>query len=100
MKTSDLLRVSILFLFLCCYCELQGQTTVWSEDFSTYTNGTISGTGSGASPVNWNSQSGAAVSGGVILASDTRNVASFNFGESFNLDYRPYRYITLYQRRF
>jgi hypothetical protein len=75
MKTSDLLRVSILFLFLCCYCELQGQTTVWSEDFSTYTNGTISGTGSGASPVNWNSQSGAAVSGGAILASNTRNAA-------------------------
>ena len=76
MKTSDLLRVSILFLFLCSYCELQGQTTIWSENFSTYTNGTITGTGSGASPVNWNSQSGAAVSGGLILASDTRNVAA------------------------
>jgi len=76
MKASDLLRVAILFLFLCCYCELQGQTTIWNEDFSSYPNGTITGTGTGSSPVNWNSQTGAAVNGGLIRANNTSNTGS------------------------
>ena len=54
---------------------MSAQTTIWSEDFSSYANGTITGTGTGTSPVNWNSQFGASVSAGLILASNTRNVA-------------------------
>ena len=62
--------LSLLFL-----TDLNAQTTIWAEDFNSYANGTITGTGTGTSPVNWNSQAGAAVSGGLILASNTRNVA-------------------------
>ncbi len=54
---------------------MSAQTTIWSEDFNSYANGTITGTGTGTSPVNWNSQFGASVSAGLILASNTRNVA-------------------------
>ncbi len=57
------------------YAGLNAQTTIWAEDFNSYSNGTSSGTGTGTSPVNWNSQAGGAVSGGLILASNTRNVA-------------------------
>jgi len=63
-------------LSLLCFAGLNAQTTIWAEDFNSYTNGTITGTGTGTSPVNWNSQTGAAVNGGLILASNTRNVAS------------------------
>ncbi|MGB5318511.1 C-type lectin domain-containing protein [Eudoraea sp.] len=48
-----------LYLFIICLFGfvvfLQGQDILWSEDFSSYSNGTFSGTGSGLSPVNWNS---------------------------------------------
>ncbi len=54
--------------------DLNAQTTIWAENFNSYPNGTITGTGTGTSPVNWNSQVGAAVTGGLILASNTRNV--------------------------
>ncbi len=68
---------SILFLCaLSLVIHSFGQDTVWSEDFSSYSNGTITGTGSGASPSVWNSQNGAAVNAGLILASNTRGVAS------------------------
>lgn len=69
-------RYFLLFgLTLLSLANLNGQTTIWSENFNAYANGTISGTGTGTSPVNWNSQVGAAVSGGLILASNTRGVA-------------------------
>lgn len=67
----------LVFVFTLLYfVGLNAQTTIWAEDFNSYPNGTIAGTGTGTSPVNWNSQAGAAVSGGLILASNTRNVAS------------------------
>ena len=66
----------LVFVFsLLFYAGLNAQTTIWAEDFNSYSNGTSSGTGTGTSPVNWNSQAGGAVSGGLILASNTRNVA-------------------------
>lgn len=65
----------VFVLSLLFYAGLNAQTTIWAEDFNSYSNGTITGTGTGTSPVNWNSQAGAAVSGGLILASNTRNVA-------------------------
>jgi hypothetical protein len=71
-KFSWLLVFVFNLLFL---AGLNAQTTIWAEDFNSYANGTIIGTGTGTSPVNWNSQLGAAVSGGLILASNTRNVA-------------------------
>lgn len=80
MKIFPILRSVLFLLFVCCYTGLQGQVTIWSEDFSSYSNGTLSGTGSGASPVNWNSQTGAAVNGGLILASNTRNTGSSTLG--------------------
>ncbi|WP_343485915.1 hypothetical protein [Allomuricauda sp. d1] len=55
---------------------VNAQTTLWSEDFSSYSNGTITGNGSGASPAAWNSQTGAAVNGGLILAVNTRSAGS------------------------
>jgi len=66
----------IFILFLLSFAGLNAQTTIWAEDFNSYPNGTITGTGTGTSPVNWNSQAGAAVNGGLILASNTSNVAS------------------------
>jgi len=71
LKVGQALLLGAVFLFS---LVISGQTTIWSEDFNSYANGTITGTGVGTSPVNWNSQLGAAVSGGLILASDTRNV--------------------------
>jgi len=71
-KVGHILLLGFLLLFS---VVLTAQTTIWSEDFNSYANGTITGTGTGTSPVNWNSQAGAAVSGGLILASNTRNVA-------------------------
>ncbi|MGI9546604.1 MAG: thrombospondin type 3 repeat-containing protein, partial [Flavobacteriaceae bacterium] len=72
---SPKLTVPLFALVLFFGQTLCAQTTIWSEDFNSYANGTITGAGTGTSPVNWNSQVGAAVSGGLILASDTRNVA-------------------------
>ncbi|WP_297706518.1 DNRLRE domain-containing protein [uncultured Eudoraea sp.] len=66
----------VFILFLLSFVGLNAQSTIWAEDFNSYPNGTITGSGTGTSPVNWNSQAGAAVSGGLILASNTRNVAS------------------------
>ncbi len=71
-KVGQILLLGFLLLFS---VVITAQTTIWSEDFNSYANGTITGTGTGTSPVNWNSQAGAAVSGGLILASNTRNVA-------------------------
>ncbi len=70
-----LLRTAFFVMIIFMAQNLSAQTTIWSEDFNSYANGTITGTGTGSSPVIWNSQAGAAVSGGLILASDTRNVA-------------------------
>ncbi len=72
-KVGHLLLWGLLFLFS---MVISAQTTIWAEDFNSYANGTITGTGTGTSPVNWNSQIGAAVSGGLILASNTRGVGS------------------------
>ena len=69
------LKLKLLVLIVCLAQSLCGQTTIWSEDFNSYPNGTITGTGTGTSPVIWNSQFGAPVTGGLILASNTRNVA-------------------------
>lgn len=65
----------VFILFLLSSVGINAQTTIWAEDFNSYPNGTITGSGTGTSPVNWNSQTGAAVTGGLILASNTRNVA-------------------------
>lgn len=66
-------------LAICIYLYLHttalAQTTIWSEDFNAYVNGTTSGTGTGSSPVNWTTDPGAAVTGGLILASNTSNAA-------------------------
>ncbi len=56
--------------------ELDAQTTLWSEDFSSYSNGTITGSGAGPSSSVWNSQTGAVVNGGLILASNTVNTGA------------------------
>ncbi|MGB5237191.1 MAG: DNRLRE domain-containing protein [Flavobacteriaceae bacterium] len=69
------LKLKLLVLILFLAHTLCAQTTIWSEDFNSYPNGTITGAGTGTSPVIWNSQFGAGVSGGLILASNTRNVA-------------------------
>ena len=70
--TCKLVLVFCLFFM----ADLNAETTIWAEDFNSYANGTITGTGIGTSPVNWNSQFGAAISSGLILASNTSNVAS------------------------
>ncbi len=70
----NLITGPLMFVTMLSCVVIQAQTTIWSEDFNSYANGTISGTGVGTSPVNWNTQAGAAVSGGLILAQDTRNV--------------------------
>ncbi len=59
--------IFLFFVVLTCY----GQTTIWSEDFDSYANGVLTGTGTGASPTNWSSQTGAAILGGLISATDT-----------------------------
>jgi len=69
------LKMEIFVMIFFMAQILCAQTTIWSEDFNSYANGTITGTGTGTSPVIWNSQAGAAVSGGLILASNTRNAA-------------------------
>jgi len=76
MKFLQLLRNLGIMSCLALCSVVNGQDTVWTEDFSTYPNGIISGAGTGASPAAWNSQTGAPVNGGLILASNTRGVAS------------------------
>ena len=63
-----------LILLLCSFWSF-GQTTIWSENFNAYADGTITGTATGTARTQWNSQLGASVNAGRILASDTRNVA-------------------------
>lgn len=53
-----------------------GQIVIWEENFDSYPNGTITGTGSGASSAQWNSEAGASVNGGLIFANDTDNFGS------------------------
>ncbi|MEH6759822.1 MAG: hypothetical protein V7687_01500 [Maribacter arcticus] len=67
--------LAIVYLFFISV-NLSAQVTIWSEDFSSYSNGTISGAGTGTSSAAWNSQTGAAVNAGRILASNTRNQGS------------------------
>ncbi len=76
MKLLISLRTLLFFCILSLTATAYGQVTVWTEDFSSYSNGTISGAGTGASPAAWNSQTGAPVNAGRILASNTRGVAS------------------------
>lgn len=74
-KIYNLLIGLLVAICLLLSSAAAAQTTIWSEDFNSYADGTITGAGTGTSPVNWNSQAGAAVTGGLILASNTRNVA-------------------------
>ena len=72
---SKIKPLVVPILFLCSFW-LSAQTTIWSENFNSYANGTITGTATGTAPGQWNSQTGAAVSGGLILAGNTSNTAS------------------------
>lgn len=74
-RRAYLLKGFTAMALMWCTLAINAQVIIWEEDFSSYPNGTIAGSGSGASPANWNSQSGAAVSGGLILASNTRNIS-------------------------
>ncbi|MFS4417090.1 C-type lectin domain-containing protein [Maribacter sp. 2307ULW6-5] len=65
-----------LLLFLSVPLPTLAQTTIWSEDFSLYPNGTLTGTGTGTSSAGWTSQTGAAVLAGQLWARDTRNAVS------------------------
>ena len=69
---SRLAITPVLFLFSFWAFS---QTTIWSENFNTYADGTITGTATGTARTQWNTQIGASVNAGRILASDTRNVA-------------------------
>jgi len=71
-----LVKVILLFGPLFFGTRINAQTTLWSEDFTSYANGAISGMATGASASAWTSQTGAAVNGGLLLASNTRNTGS------------------------
>jgi len=67
--------VYLIFFFFLVY-KSNGQTTIWNENFNSYTNGSRIGTGTGASPADWSSESGVSVQGGLIYANDTNNPAN------------------------
>ena len=75
--TVKFLNTKTLFLLVLLFCGFwsSGQTTIWSENFNSYGDGTTIGLATGTARTQWNSQPGAVVNAGRILASDTRNVA-------------------------
>ncbi len=79
-NTIFMKRLTLMLGLLFSVIGATGQTTIWSEDFSTYTNGTINGIGTGTSSAAWTSQNGAAVNAGLIRANNTRNSASSTLG--------------------
>ncbi|MDM9632821.1 gliding motility-associated C-terminal domain-containing protein [Robiginitalea aurantiaca] len=66
-------------IFFCCSMSLEAQVTIWNENFNSYPNGTLNGNGNGVSQAGWNSQSGAAINDGLLLASNTDDVGGSTF---------------------
>ncbi len=72
----------ILFILFLGTFAVSGQTTIWSEDFESYTNGTQTGAGTGTSTATWSTNDGdvdVQTSGGsqVLRGQNTDNTTAY-----------------------
>ncbi len=81
MENLNKKNVFLLILFLGSFI-VSGQTTIWSEDFESYTNGTQTGNGTGTSTATWSTNDtdiNVQASGGsqVLRGQQTRNTTAY-----------------------